>query len=192
MFEKIREQIYGVKLPKVEAKKIVENQYSPILAFLVVAILGITSYIYYSGYKEGLINSDSLDPKQKSAFAIEGSEVDQEDVNNDGVSKMEIVPSSTVTGNNLGFVEDPDRIGIIYQRTSPPPGLEGAECFVIPAGGTVYGAIKVGGDPSTTQDTPNAEVIINGRVVEFDTRPKPEDWPEAVQNVPIGTIACSF
>lgn len=82
----------------------------------------------------------------------------------------------------------------IYPVAPAPAGYASWDCFSIPAGGTSFGAILVGGESTFTRyDTPNAAVFVNGvnePPVLIDTKTDPKTW-HAVELVQPETVACS-
>jgi len=82
--------------------------------------------------------------------------------------------------------------GVFYPSAIPPTGYENWDCFSIPAGGTSYGSILVGGsDPHTTSDTREAIIFKNGFSYPFPADSDPNTWPGDVWIVPPGAVGCS-
>lgn len=100
------------------------------------------------------------------------------------------VPYSTAPTDR----EDP-YTHVLYPFAAPPPGYEGWDCFSIPAGGTSWGAILVGGESAATRyDSHSAVVFVDGLnklPIEVDPQTAPATWDPVASMVKPGTVACS-
>lgn len=108
-----------------------------------------------------------------------------------GLPDSSPLESTSSTSSNEGGVIHP-YTGVFYPRATNFAGLKDWDCFIIPAGGTSYGAILVGGaNERTTSDTQEGIIFINGIPYSFPADSDPNTWPPETWHVQPGDIGCS-
>ncbi len=174
------------------------REISPNVAFLAFIVLAL-GYNFVVAY----LNSDGNSNTDRASAVAGEYDDDSSAATGSGTEQTTTTQDRSLPGtiDADGMVTLPDgRKGrynpytkVFYYLTESPPDLVDYTCFGVPAGGTAYGSLLVGGDSTyTMSDVDSAIFIKDGVRYGIDPTIRAEEWDEEVWDVHPKNVGCTY